>query len=153
MKLIIQAGAVTAALFVLTSCATTCATCDPLPATGTYGVCAATGVGARHLEVGDQIIIGRIGNVTNVTLAPRTRPRTELMLFQGSRGLVGWFSKGSGHDNHVVVIATLKVPQDATACNRGTDVIRVEFVEPDGDGKYRASSSGPDYGHIHAQIE
>jgi hypothetical protein len=141
-------------LVVLAGCATTCPSCQPLPATGRYGVCAATGVGAKHLQVGDKIEIGRIGNVTNVSLVPQKGARTELALFQGSRGLVGWLARGDqGHDNHVVMIATVKVPRDATSCNKGTDVIRVDFVEPDSDGAYRGSRSSPDYGHIHAQIE
>ena len=44
-------------------------------------------------------------------------------------------------------------PRDATTCNKGTDVIRIDFSEPDNDGGYRGARSSPDYGHAHAQIE
>jgi hypothetical protein len=153
MKLIGQAAMAVAFTLLLSSCKTVCPTCQPLPATGTYGVCAVTGAGAKHLQLGDKVVIGRIGNVTNVTVA-RESGKTELLLFQGSRGLVGWAGReNQGHDNHVISIVTVQAPRDATTCNKGTDVIRIDFSEPDNDGGYRGARSSPDYGHAHAQIE
>ena len=151
MKLVFLAAIPVAALLAMAGCATTCPSCQPLPAQGTYGVCDAAGVGAKHLAVGDQVVIGRIGNVTDVTLVRRSGEKTALQLFQGSRGLVGWVPKAErdGHDNHVVMVATATVRP--ASCSKGSSVIRIEFVEPDSDGGYRGASSGPDYGHIHAE--
>jgi hypothetical protein len=152
MKAIIPAALTPALLLGLTSCTTVCPTCQPLPARGTYSVCSVSGVAANHLQKEDKVIIGRIGNVTNVALV-RGQTRTELQLFQGSRGLIGWATRKERvmHDNHVVSIAI--APSPPKGCDKGTDVIRIEFVEPDSEGAYSGGRSSPDYGHGHAQIE
>jgi hypothetical protein len=151
MKLIVIAGMAATSLIVATGCATVCPSCQPLPAQGEYSVCDAAGVGAQHLQVGDQVVIGRIGNVTNVTLARRSGEKTELQLFQGTRGLVGWIPKAEkgAHENHVLTIATARVRP--ASCTKGSAVISIEFVIPDSDQAYRGARSSPHYGHIHAE--
>jgi hypothetical protein len=137
----------------LGSCAAPCPKCSTLPSPGTYAVCSAEGPGAEHIKRGDKILIGRIGNVTNIAFGPADDPmRTRVQVFEGSRGLVGFLPRGSVHDNHVIVIGTANLPRPDGACKAGA-VISVEFEKPDSEGKYTGARSSPHYGHIHGQIE
>jgi hypothetical protein len=142
-----------AASLVLTSCTAPCPQCRTLPAAGTYEICEAEGPGAEHLKTGDKVLIGRIGNVTHVAFGPADDPtKTRVQAFEGSRGLVGWLPRDSGHDNHVVVISSVNLSKPSGQCKAG-NVISVEFEKPDNEGKYTGARSGPHYGHIHGQIE
>lgn len=154
MRSILLNGIAAVGVLTLTSCATVkCPACQPLPVAGTYRICSVDAEGAKHIQPDDKVLIGRIGNVTNVAFGPKDNPtKTRLQLFQGTRGLVGWVPRTAVHDDHVIAIGTLELPRDTGGCRKGT-AISIEFEAPDSDGKYRGARSGPHYGHAHGQIE